>query len=89
VHIDIIIEDPLLPLEEEGEKEVVTDTMISIIDQEITIDKSTTRMNIDMAEEKKTQGRVAIIITESILGQSLILDLALNSLNLIQSIIMS
>lgn len=42
VPIDIITEDPLLPPKEEEEKEVVKDTMISITDQEITTNKSTT-----------------------------------------------
>lgn len=42
VPIDITTEDPLLPPKEEEEKEVVTDTMISITGQEITTNKSTT-----------------------------------------------
>jgi hypothetical protein len=42
VPIDITTEDPLLPPKEEEEKEVVTDTMISITGKEITTNKSTT-----------------------------------------------
>jgi hypothetical protein len=89
VHIDIITEDLLHPLEEEGEREVVTGIMISITDQEITTNKSTMKMNTDMAEEKKIQGRVVIIITESIHGLCLILDHSLDSLNLTQIITVS
>ena len=89
VHIDIITEDLLHPLEEEGEREVVTGIMISITDQEITTNKSTMKMNTDMAEEKKIQGRVVIIITESIHDLCLILDHSLDSLNLTQIITVS
>lgn len=89
VHIDIITEDLLHPLEEEGEREVVTGIMISITDQEITTNKSTMMMNTDMAEEKKIQGRVVIIITESIHDLCLILDHSLDSLNLTQIITVS
>jgi hypothetical protein len=51
VLIDIIIEDPLLPLKEEEEKKAVTDTMVSITDQETTTNKSIMKMNTDMVEE--------------------------------------
>ena len=89
VHIDIIIEDPLLPIKEEEENEVVTDIMKSITDQGITTNKSIMKMNTDIVKEKKNQGRVVIIITESILGPCLILDHIQDWLNLIQSIIMN
>lgn len=89
VLIDIIIEDPLLPLKEEEEKKAVTDTMISITDQETSTNKSIMKINTDMVEEKKIQGRVVIIITESILGHCLILGHNKDWLNLIQSIIIS
>ena len=89
VHIDIIIEDPLLPIKEEEENEVVTDIMKSITDQGITTNKNIMKMNTDIVKEKKNQGRVVIIITESILGPCLILDHIQDWLNLIQSIIMN
>jgi hypothetical protein len=53
VCIDIITEDPLLHLKEEEEKEVVTDTMISIIGQEIITNKNTLKMSTASVEEKK------------------------------------
>jgi hypothetical protein len=89
VLIDIIIEDPLLPLKEEEEKKVVTDTMKSIIGRETTTNKSIMKMNTDMVEKKMIQGRVVIIITESILSHYLIQGHNKDWLNLIQSIIMS
>jgi hypothetical protein len=89
VYIDIITEDPLLHLKEEEEKEVVTDTMISIIGQEIITNKNTLKMSTASVEEKKIPERVVIIIIENILAHFLIPDHGPGSLNLIKSIIMS